>query len=247
MTWFPFTLAAVLLVLGLLVHVFRFHFLISGYNTMSRAKQEKVDVRKVARLIGWWSYANAAVLVVVGVLLALDVAVPLAVPLVFFAVTTVALLVRAQRYDGNLFDADGRLLPGAWKQLAVVGVLLVALVVGVGAFLLYLSRPVQITPSDDGVEIWGMYGTTVAWDAIERVELLEELPAIELRTNGSAVGPHLRGHFRTTEYGPVLLFVNADTPPFVLVGTTEDVVILNLPTSDETRELFAEVVAGTAG
>ncbi len=59
--WFAFGMATFLLVLGLLVHAFKLHFLISGYNTMSKARREKVDVRKVARLIGLWSYANAGV------------------------------------------------------------------------------------------------------------------------------------------------------------------------------------------
>ena len=75
--WFAFGMAALLLVLGLLVHAFKLHFLISGYNTMSRAKREKVDVRRVARAIGVWSYANAAVFTVVGLLLALEIAVPI--------------------------------------------------------------------------------------------------------------------------------------------------------------------------
>ena len=77
--WFAFGMAALLLVLGLLVHAFKLHFLISGYNTMSRAKREKVDVRRVARAIGVWSYANAAVFTVVGLLLALEIAVPIEV------------------------------------------------------------------------------------------------------------------------------------------------------------------------
>ncbi len=239
--WFSFGLAALLLVLGLLVHVFRMYFLISGYNTMPKAKREKVDVRSIARLIGWWSYANAAVLVVVGVLLAVGVAVPLAVPLVFFGVTTLALLVRAQRYDGNLFDEDGRLRPGAWKQLVGVGVFLAILAVGITVFLAWLSRPVEVTATDDGVAISGMYATTLAWDTIREVRLLEELPTIEMRTNGSAVGPHLRGHFRTTEYGQVLLFVNADVPLFVLVESDGEVVIMNRESASATRELLEEI------
>ncbi len=239
--WFLFGFAALLLVLGLLVHVFKLHFLISGYNTMPKARREKVNIRAVARLIGLWSYANAAVLAVAGILVALGVQVPMAVPLGFFGITTVLLLIRAQRYDGNLFDEHGRLLPGAGKQLAVVGAVITVLVAGIGAFLFLLSRPAGITVTEEGVEISGLYGTTLGWDTITTVELLEDLPTIEMRTNGSAVGPHLRGHFRTTEYGQVRLFVNADVRPFVLVESGGGVVIMNRATPAGTMELFQEI------
>ena len=182
--WFAFGMAALLLVLGLLVHAFKLHFLISGYNTMSRAKREKVDVRRVARAIGVWSYANAAVFTVVGLLLALEIAVPIEVPLVFFGITTLVLLVRAQRYDGNIFDEDGNLRPGAGRQLALAGGVIGALVIGIIALLFLSSRPVEITATEEGVEISGLYGTTLEWESITEARLLEALPTIEMRTNG---------------------------------------------------------------
>lgn len=170
--WFAFGMAALLLVLGLLVHAFKLHFLISGYNTMSRAKREKVDVRRVARAIGVWSYANAAVFTVVGLLLALEIAVPIEVPLVFFGITTLVLLVRAQRYDGNIFDEDGNLRPGAGRQLALAGGVIAALVIGIIALLFLSSRPVEITATEEGVEISGLYGTTLEWESITEARLL---------------------------------------------------------------------------
>lgn len=239
--WLTFGMAAFLLVLGLLVHAFKLHFLISGYNTMAKAKREKVDVRKVARLIGLWSYSNAAVFTVVGFLLALEIEVPIEVPLVFFGVTTLVLLVRAQKYDGNIFDENGNLRPGAGKQLAVAGGVIGALVIGIIALLFFFSRPVEVTAGDAGLEISGLYGTTVEWESIERADLLEELPTIEMRTNGSAVGSQLRGHFRTSEYGPVRLFVDADIPPFILLDSAEGIVIVNLGSAAETEELLGQV------
>ena len=244
--WFAFGMAALLLVLGLLVHAFKLHFLISGYNTMSRAKREKVDVRRVARAIGVWSYANTAVFTVVGLLLALEIAVPIEVPLVFFGITTLVLLVRAQRYDGNIFDEDGNLRPGAGRQLALAGGVIGALVIGIIALLFLSSRPVEITATEEGVEISGLYGTTLEWESITEARLLGELPTIEMRTNGSAVGSQLRGHFRTAEYGPVRLFVDAEIPPFLLLDGSEGVVILNLGSAADTEELFARAEAEMA-
>ena len=142
--WWAFVAAAVLVLLGLMVDRFKLYFLISGYNTMSKAKREKVDIAQVARLMALWAYANAAVAAVVGVLLAFDLAVPWAVVAAFFTISTVYMLVRVQRYDGNLFDESGSLRPGAWKQLSIVGVVLVALVGGLIVLVVSLERSGEV-------------------------------------------------------------------------------------------------------
>ena len=61
-----------LIVMGLLVHVFKWYFLISGYNTMSKEKKAKVNTEGLGRLIGMYSYVNGGVFIVLGVLHALD-------------------------------------------------------------------------------------------------------------------------------------------------------------------------------
>ena len=43
----------IMLILGLLVHKAKLYFLISGYNTYSREKQENVDVESTAKHIGY--------------------------------------------------------------------------------------------------------------------------------------------------------------------------------------------------
>jgi len=41
--WFYILIGVFLIVMGLLVHVFKWYFLISGYNTMSKEKKAKVN------------------------------------------------------------------------------------------------------------------------------------------------------------------------------------------------------------
>lgn len=128
--WTAFGLAALLLILGLMVDRFKMYFLISGYNTMSPAKRENVDIESVARLMGRWAYANAAVLVVLGLSLEFESDLGAIASLVFIGISTVYMLLRAQRYDGNIYDDNGTLRPGGRIRMAVVVVVLIALVVG---------------------------------------------------------------------------------------------------------------------
>jgi len=66
---------------------------------------------------------------------------------------------------------------------------------------------------EEGIQIHGMYGEVYTWESIENVSLKEELPTIQIRTNGSALGSKLKGHFKTKELGSVKLFVNTENPP----------------------------------
>jgi len=80
-----------------------------------------------------------------------------------------------------------------------------------------------------------MYGDVYTWESIKSVELVEELPTVEMRTNGSALGSKLKGHFRTKELGSVKLFVNTQKPPFIYLGTDKGITFLNLNNAEENK------------
>ncbi|MGI6748876.1 MAG: hypothetical protein ACOX4V_11705 [Anaerovoracaceae bacterium] len=71
--------------------------------------------------------------------------------------------------------------------------------------------------------------------------MMEKLPTIEMRTNGSALGSNLKGHFRTTEFGSVKLYVNAQNPPFIYLETNDEVIIFNMKNEIETKEIFEKL------
>jgi len=72
--------------------------------------------------------------------------------------------------------------------------------------------------------------------------LKEELPTIQIRTNGSALGSKLKGHFKTKELGSVKLFVNTENPPFIYLETNNGIVIFNMNDRDETQKIFNEIL-----
>lgn len=90
----------------------------------------------------------------------------------------------------------------------------------------------------EGIEIHGMYGGVYSWETIEAIKLMDELPTIEKRTNGSALGSNLKGHFQTKEMGSVKLFVDTEKPPFIYLETTDGITIFNLMNADETKDIF---------
>lgn len=240
--WIFIIIGLIFIGIGLAVHVFKMHFLIAGYNTMSEEKKAKVDVEGLGRLMGLYSYVNGAVLIIVGILFGFGIKLGLTPAIIFFAISTVYLMAKAQKYDGNIVDEKGKLRKGARKQKVLPVSIVVVSFIFVGVLMFITSQSTKVTILDEGVKIHGMYGEVYAWDSIKTIELKEELPTIERRTNGAAVGANLKGHFRTSELGKVKLFVNKDHPPFIYIETEERTVIFNRKDSRETKELFEEIL-----
>jgi hypothetical protein len=159
----------------------------------------------------------------------------------FLVVSTLGLLIRLQRFDRQVVDGEGRFRAGAKSRLALKLLPVVLVLVGVGGLMVYSSRPPQVTIDDMGMVIEGMYGESYTWGEIRTVTLLEELPEVRMKTNGSALGPHLKGHFRVADHGGVLLHVDTRTPPYILIQTEEEKVIFNLPSSIDTMDLYREL------
>jgi heme/copper-type cytochrome/quinol oxidase subunit 2 len=243
--WTCFIMAAIFILIGIAVHGFKWYFLIAGYNTMPKEKKERVNVKALGKLMGIYAYANGIVFFVMGILYALDIKISMAPAFVFMGISTLYLLIKAQKYDGNLFDEQGKLQKDAGKQLAVPIVITLVTFLAVGVLLFFAVQPTKISFLDEGLQVHGMYGEIYAWESIEEIELSEELPNIEMRTNGSGFGSHLKGHFRTTEYGVVKLFVNANKPPFIYLQSNGKIAIFNLADAQKTEEAYEEILRKT--
>jgi hypothetical protein len=131
-----------------------------------------------------------------------------------------------------------------WPLVALPAIVLV-----VGFFvvtmLVMVSRndpETRLTPAALEVSAAG-YEAVVEWDEIRTLTLEDTLPRVQRRTNGFSFGGALRGHFRLAGLGEGLLFVQRDTPPFVLIRTEESYVIVNYREPERTRALYERLRA----
>ena len=228
--------------IGLAVHILKWHFLIAGYNNMSKEKKANVDTERLGRLIGIYFYVNGGILIIMGILQAFGLKPGLTPAIVFIAISTVYLLIKVQKYDGNIYDENGKLRKSAGKQLAMVVGIVAVILIFVAVMMFFSSQATKVNFLEDGVKIHGMYGEVFTWNSIKTVKLIEELPNIEKRTNGSALGSNLKGNFRTSELGSVKFFVNTQTLPFIYLKTDDGITIFNMKDADETQEIFIEIL-----
>jgi hypothetical protein len=240
MTFF-FLMAALFLFLGLGVHVFKWYFLISGYNTMSREKKAKVDIKGMARVIGIYSYFNSGVFFLAGWMGLLDIQGGMVISIVLVLASTGYMVIRSQRYDGNLFDEHGKLKKKSRRKYWIpIAILIVSL--GSAGVLLVLSwQDPKVTLTNEGIEIHGIYGSYYPWEEISEVRELTKVPTITARTNGADFGEKKRGKFRTAEYGAVKLFIVGDEPPFIYLETLHEKVIFQMTSSAETTRVLERI------
>jgi hypothetical protein len=111
-------------------------------------------------------------------------------------------------------------------------------VIVLAAVSLALSfRPTKITVEEEHIKISGMYGREIPIADIVSVELLDEMPPIAMRTNGSDTGNQAKGHFRFSNGESCMLFIHKEAP-YIQLRTTKDLYYLNLSDKEKTVELF---------
>jgi hypothetical protein len=248
MDWILYLVVALppllLFVLGYLIRYKKMYGLVSGFNTMSADKKKNVDVEGLGRFLGGMLFLMGF-LIGVGMLLLIVFeqlgaglgVLALELPVIVF------LLVRAQKFDGNAVDADGRLKKGTKAGLVGIVAFLV-LAAGLVAFLFSQgTQPIDIAFANETLSISGLYGQNVPASEITALQLVDVLPTVEARTNGSALGDKLSGHFRLAGVGAALLYVDVAKPPFVYLETDTQKIYLNLGTPEETRALYESISA----
>jgi hypothetical protein len=80
---------------------------------------------------------------------------------------------------------------------------------------------------------------------IESVTLVDNVPRIMRRTNGFSSGGLLRGNFLLEEWGRGKLFINRNSPPYLVVRARDTFVVVNFEEAARTRELYQRLTALT--
>ena len=232
-----------LLIIGVMVKYHHAYWLISGYNTMSKEKKQNVDIEGLANFTGNFCFALAVIISVAMALLTggYDVAAGVVFALLF--PVSIYMLIKAQQYDGNTRNPDGTINHKAKIKLGLVIGFLLITAIGVGILLYQSYQPTEVLITEEFLEIKGLYGEKIAMKDITEIALIQELPQITVRTNGSSLGVRKKGHFRLKDLGAAKLFLDSGEPPFIFIErdgqeTKAKPLIINTISEEETKELY---------
>ncbi len=152
-----------------------------------------------------------------------------------------ALLAVLQAKVGRPAPLSEHVVPAGSPWTYRVGVAIAGAILLTVATLLFLeSRPPTVQVVEGTVQARStIYRATVPCETIQEVRLLPELPPIRRRTNGSAIGDALRGHFELADGTRV---VDRGQPPFVWIRGEGPPLVVNLPDPQATRDLYQAVI-----
>jgi hypothetical protein len=223
--------------------VYKFPMLISGVNTMSNKRLEKVDLEGMKNALCKVLLIGGAVMLLLGVLTTL-IHIPMGVHLVaLFAVIlgiVVASVLISRRYDAGLQGEEGK----KERKKNLIGII-IAVVVTVGVLFFFFkgAKPATIEVSEDYITAkGGGYSATIPMSDITTATVLTGWPSISIRTNGLSTEKVSIGHFRLKGGESCMLFLCEDGGPVLEVRTVDGkLYYLNCATEEETLEMIAKV------
>ena len=109
----------------------------------------------------------------------------------------------------------------------------------IAAVLFTSTSRTKVILDEKMMKIKGIYGLTIPYEDLLRVDTISRLPAISIRTNGSAIAGILKGNFRLTDKSSAKLFIRKENPPFLVIRSKERVpVYLNFKEKERTIQLY---------
>ncbi len=230
-------LAGLLLLMGVLIKKFKFYWLISGYNTASKERQEQMDKEGLGRFMGNYLYFLAGMFVVVFLLMWFDLEKVSFFVFLIIILSTIYVVIKAQKYDKGAYNPDGSMKMGQKITIGIISLV----TVGVIGMVLYGLVPTKYVLNEDSLTIKGMYGESISYKDMKKVELVESLPEIKVRTNGYALNDVLKGHFKLEQLGKAKLFIQFGNPPYIIIHTDKGYLIINEPDRAKTSQLYEEI------
>ena len=231
----------VLIVVGWLCY--RFPNMINPYGNMTPERKALVDIDGLKRA-SFIIMAITGVLVVVIALLyffkVISEIMSVNIMTLLVLVMIVPLFIAMKKYNGFGRDKSGRAAPIITRPAKWVWVGMGLTAVFVIAIFAFSNKTPKIEVSEEKISISGMYGRDIPTAEILSVELLEKLPAIKMRTNGSDTGKYLKGHFLLKNGENCLIFVRTESP-YIELRTTDNLYYFNNANAEETVRLFEQL------
>lgn len=134
----------------------------------------------------------------------------------------------------------------AWGAQHIAGAVVggLALVLAASTFYFGFQPPTVRVEADALFVRNGVYNTTIPLTSIRSATLETVLPRIGIKTNGFGAGDTLRGNFHLDDWGVTRLYINRDSPPFLVIRTLDNqYIVVNFKDPERTRMLYSELTA----
>lgn len=204
--------------------------LIAGYNTMSKEKKKNVDIKGLSGFMRNGFIIIGLLLIIgcyffkwLGFTLIAD-----SMMLIVIPVGVMVLVIGSQKFDHNNTKNT------KWTYI-ILG-LVFLFVIGL---LTYGSTPSKAMYGHETIRFSGMHGFEISMGEIEKIELSDKLPTIQLRSNGFSFGTVKKGFFKLDEFGKCRLLLHSEAAPYLILTKNKgDKIIINFKDKLETERVY---------
>ncbi|MDP4128262.1 MAG: PH domain-containing protein [Bacillota bacterium] len=144
--------------------------------------------------------------------------------------------------NGNSEKLDGASKKRTTIIIGVGAIITVLALSGVGTLIYFGSKPAEYTIQDGTLKISGEYGEEIKLSDIVGISIKDQIPEIQLKTNGSGLGSKLKGYFKVKGIGQAKLFVDTQKPPFIFINVKSGLRIVNTEEPSETDQLYNKLL-----
>ncbi len=133
-------------------------------------------------------------------------------------------------------------VPAKRKRSYWIGTILAVVTLGPIIYLTVFSyQGYGTTLKEDRIEISGMYGDEWAYEDIQDVQLLNQMPEVTWKQNGIGLPSLAQGHFKVKGYGSSLLFIQKGYSPVLYIELEGDQIFINSKDRGETLKWYEEI------
>jgi hypothetical protein len=132
------------------------------------------------------------------------------------------------------------------KLYAAIIAFFIILIIGCAAFFILTmvqreKKGDTLAITDTYLEIKGTRSVKISFDEIEKVELKDSIPKIELRIMGSSIKSKNKGTFKLEGIGKCSLYIDTDIKAYIYIETKNGLTIITYINEDETRRVFEQI------
>ena len=130
------------------------------------------------------------------------------------------------------------------KQLILFWSIVLFIILLVVGSVVYGKQEPKVSIHNKILEISGAYGQDIPIDSIFQIDMLTNIPNIELRTNGFAFGGTCKGNFRLKGISNAKLYIVRGFSPYILIKTYGDeTIFINYKDKQKTIGLYEKILA----
>lgn len=218
--------------LGYLIVKKEDYSLISGFSSKTVEEQQMLIKNGYPQAVGKSMWYSSIILLIGLVLYLLNIPYMIEISWIVMILFLFAYLLYIQKLDTSKNRKTNTLL--------LVITMVTTFFIIAGVFYIGFQQN-HVTISEEQFQVSGFYGVTWELDALTAIELVDEIPDIEMRTNGFAMGNRLKGNFRLEKLGNGKLFLYDNHPPYLYIKKGEDYLFINSKNVEETVQWYEQL------